>query len=201
MSMHKGIRRILRFMALFTTWVALAALAGCSHGYSYYRPGVSKFDHHDTGLQSRDLVDMTNKMAADIVKCAAIAQSRTKVIVVMGHIHNKTSTPWQNDEIYVARIRALLNQDANGIVAFVMPLAKVGKLQSKYLGGRSEQFNSRTGSSQRTTITPQYVLNGTFYDLPNAATTYYLCSFKLVDIETGEIVWENKYETRTLNLY
>ena len=178
----------------------MAALAGCSHGYSSYRPGVSTFQKRDTGLQSRDLVDMTNKMAADIVKCAAIAQSPTRVIVVMGHIHNKTSTPWQNDEIYVARIRVLLNQYANGIVEFVLPLVKDRNLQTHYLGGHSIRFQSGTGTYHSTTIKPQYVLNGTFYDLPNTSTTYYLCTFNLVNIHTGVLVWEGKYETRTLNL-
>ena len=185
---------VLAGMAVFPT-----LLTGCSHGYNYYRPGVSSFQPGDTGLQSRDLVDMTNRLSADLLKIPEIANNPNKVIVVMGTIHNQTSTPWQNDQIYLARMRSLLNQYARDRMAFVLPLANVGALQQKYLGGQQNTLNPNTGQWQNSILKPQYVLNGTFYNLPNTATTYYLCTFKLVSIATGEIVWENKYEVRTLN--
>ncbi len=175
------------------------ALAGCSHGYNYYRPSVSSFQPGDVGLQSRDLVDMTGKLAADLLTIPAIANNPNKVIIVMGSLHNETSTPWTNDQIYLARMRALLNQYARDRIAFVLPLGQATAMQQKYLGGAPKTLNTQTGTWQSPTLLPQYVLNGTFYDLPNAATTYYLCTFKLVDIHTGELVWERKYEVRTLN--
>ncbi len=179
--------------------VTAAGMAGCSHGYNHYRPSVSSFQPGDTGLQSRDLVDMTNRLSADLLKIPEIANNPNKVIVVMGTIHNQTSTPWQNDQIYLARMRALLNEYAHDRMAFVLPLANAAALQQKYLGGQQTAMNPATGQWQNATLRPQYVLNGTFYDLPNTATTYYLCTFKLVDISTGQIVWENKYEVRSLN--
>lgn len=55
---------------------------------------------------------MTNRLAADLLKIPEIAQNPNKVIIVMTGIDNKTSQPWQNDQIYLARMRALLNQYA-----------------------------------------------------------------------------------------
>ncbi len=188
--------------------MALAAcllLTGCAeHGYSYYRPGVSSFQPGDQGLQSRDLVDMTNRLAADLLKIPEIAQNPNKVIIVMTGIDNKTSQPWQNDQIYLARMRALLNQYARDRIAFVIQPQELQQLQQQELGGAGGdafEQSSRGQVPQNTRMIPQYALKGVFYDLPNSATTYYLCTFQLVNLQTGEVVWEGHYETRTLNLY
>ena len=189
------------------TGVALAAcllLSGCSQpGYSAYRPGISSFQPADQGLQSRDLVDMTNRLAADLLKIPAIAQNPNKVIIVMTGIDNKTSQPWQNDQIYLARMRALLNQYASDRIAFVIQPQRLQQLQQQELGSTGGGFeqSSRGQVPQNTRLIPQYALKGVFYDLPNSATTYYLCTFQLVNLQTGEVTWEGHYETRTLNLY
>ena len=191
---------------LVLAWAMLAVampilLGGCQKSYSQLRPGVSQFVPADQGLQSRDLVDMTNRMAADMLQSQVIAQNPNKVIVVMGSVTNSTSQPWQNDAIYVARIRALLNQYAQDRIAFVESRQTTLQLQQKQLGGDNGGFgqSSRAGVPQQGLMVPQYVLKGHFYDLPNTATTYHLCTFQLVDLRTGEVVWEGHYEVRTLN--
>jgi PBP1b-binding outer membrane lipoprotein LpoB len=180
-------------------------LSGCAQpGYATYRPGVSSFQPGDQGLQSRDLVDMTNRLAADLLKIPEIAQNPNKVIIVMTGIDNKTSQPWQNDQIYLARMRALLNQYARDRIAFVIQPQELQQLQQQELGGAGGdafEQSSRGQVPQNTRMIPQYALKGVFYDLPNSATTYYLCTFQLVNLRTGELVWEGHYETRTLNLY
>ena len=176
-------------------------LGGCQKSYSELRPGVSEFVPGDQGLQSRDLVDMTNRMAADLLKSPVIAQNPNKVIIVMGSVTNSTSQPWQNDAIYVARIRAILNKYAQDRMAFVESRQTTQQLQQQELGGGNGGFGqaSRAGVGQPGLMIPQYVLKGHFYDLPNTATTYHLCTFQLVDLATGEVVWEGHYEVRTLN--
>ena len=179
-------------------------LSGCSQpGYSAYRPGISSFQPGDQGLQSRDLVDMTNRLAADLLKIPEIAQNPNKVIIVMTGIDNKTSQPWQNDQIYLARMRALLNQYARNRIAFVIQPQQLQQLQQQELGSTGGGFgqSSRGQAPRNTRLIPQYALKGVFYNLPNSATTYYLCTFQLVNLQTGEVTWEGHYETRTLNLY
>ncbi|MHB1767257.1 MAG: hypothetical protein ACYCUV_05320 [Phycisphaerae bacterium] len=184
---------------------ACLLLTGCAQpGYNAYRPGVSSFQPGDQGLQSRDLVDMTNRLAADLLKIPEIAQNPNKVIIVMTGIANKTSQPWQNDQIYLARMRALLNQYARDRIAFVIQPQQLQQLQQQELGGAGGdafEQSSRGQVPQNSRMIPQYALKGVFYDLPNSATTYYLCTFQLVNLQTGEVVWEGHYETRTLNLY
>lgn len=176
-------------------------LGGCQKSYSQLRPGVSEFVPGDQGLQSRDLVDMTNRLAADLLKVPEIAQNPNKVIIVMGSVTNTTSQPWQNDAIYVARMRVILNQYARDRLAFVESRQTTRQLQQQELGGGNGGFGqaSRAGAPQQGLMIPQYVLKGHFYDLPNTATTYHLCTFQLVNLRTREITWEGHYEVRTLN--
>ncbi len=198
-----GIKTWIKRSAGLLLMGGLLVLAGCHHGYSYYRPGTTAFVPGDTGLQSRDLVDMTNRLAADLLKIPEIANNPNKVIIVMASLQNKTSTPWQSDQIYLARMRALLNQYARDRIAFVLPPQEVQHLQQKYQGSTGDMFGQSTRGPVQPSgrMIPQYALKGVFYDLPNSATTYYLCTFQLVNLTTGELVWEGHYETRTLNLY
>lgn len=184
--------------------LATLGLSGCaSHGYDYYRPGISQFVPGDTGLQSRDLVDMTDKLAADLLKIPQIANNPNKIVIQVTSIRNQTSTPWQNDQIYLARMRTLLAKYAGNQIAFTLPPQQLAQLQQQTLGENKGGFeqNSRGAAPTSGRLIPQYALTGVFYDLPNSATTYYLCEFQLVDIQTGQLIWDGKYEVRTLNLY
>ncbi|MGC8551978.1 MAG: hypothetical protein ACP5O7_03835 [Phycisphaerae bacterium] len=200
-QLYKNLQRwILRVMAVSVLALPLL-LAGCQKSYSELRPGVSQFVPGDQGLQSRDLVDMTDRLSADLLKIPEIAQNPNKVIIVMASVQNKTSQPWQDDTIYIARMRALLNQYARDRIAFIEPPQETQKLQQQYLGNSGGGFeqNSRGGVPQNSMLVPQYALKGVFYDLPNTATTYHLCTFQLVNLQSGELVWEGHYEVRTLN--
>ncbi len=194
----------LKVLALTVAAACLLLLAGCSSpGYSYYRPGVSQFVPGDAGLQSRDLVDMTDKLAADLLKIPQIANNPNKVVIQVTSIRNQTSTPWQNDQIYLARMRTLLAKYAGNEIAFTLPPQQLAQLQQETLGPNTGGFeqSSRGAAPVSGRLIPQYALTGVFYDLPNSATTYYLCEFQLVDIRTGQLIWDGKYEVRTLNLY
>jgi hypothetical protein len=200
-KMHQAISGILMATA---SVVMVLGLGGCaSHGYGYYRPGVSQFVPGDTGLQSRDLVDMTDKLAADLLKIPQIANNPNKVVIQVTSIRNQTSTPWQNDQIYLARMRTLLAKYAGNEIAFTLPPQQLAQIQQETLGGSTGGFEqgSRGAAPTSGRLIPQYALTGVFYDLPNSATTYYLCEFQLVDIRTGQLIWDGKYEVRTLNLY
>lgn len=204
MAMRKNLPGLLRLLPLAVGATLLLVIAGCaSHGYSYYRPGVSQFVPGDAGLQSRDLVDMTDRLAADLLKIPQIANNPNKIVIQVTSIRNETSTPWQNDQIYLARMRTLLAKYAGNQIAFTLPPQQLAQLQQETLGPNTGGFeqSSRGAAPNSGRLIPQYALTGVFYDLPNSATTYYLCEFQLVDIRTGELIWDGKYEVRTLNLY
>ncbi|HTV47006.1 MAG TPA: hypothetical protein VMG59_01050 [Phycisphaerae bacterium] len=171
--------------------------------YSQARPDVSAYAPGDTGLQSRDLVDMTDKLSADLLTIPEISQNPNQIVVVMSSLQNQTSQPWQNDQIYLARMRALLNQYARDRITFVLPPNQLQQLQQQNLPANNndayEQSSRGAVPGAPATLTPQYALTGTFYDQPNTSTTYYLCTFQLVNLATGVITWEGHYDVRTLN--
>jgi PBP1b-binding outer membrane lipoprotein LpoB len=194
-------------LSLIVSAIASCVLvsAGCQQQptYSQARPDVSAYAPGDTGLQSRDLVDMTDQLTADLLKIPEISQNPTQVIIVMSSLQNQTSQPWQNNQIYLARMRALLNQYARDRLTFVLPPGQLQQLQQQNLSGNNndafEQSSRAAAPAPSATLVPQYALTGTFYDQPNTSTTYYLCTFQLVNLQTGAITWEGHYEVRTLN--
>lgn len=185
--------------------LSLSALTGCSNGPSYdeMRPDPSSIVKGDTGLQSKDLIEMTDKMAPDLLKIPEIAANPTKVVVVVTGIDNRTaSAAGQDMRIYTARLRSLLNQHARDRMAFVENRRTTQALQAaegQQPNDPFEEASRRGGPAPSTAYQAQYALKGEFYDKTNRATTFFLCTFQLTNLKTGEIVWENSYETRTLN--
>ena len=184
--------------------LSLLSLAACSSTptYDQMRPDPGAVVAGDHGLQSKDLQEMTDRMAPSVLKIPEIAQNPHKVVVVMTGVENKLrSNPSEDLTIYTARIRGLLNRYAPDRVAFVENRRTTEGLQAAEGAGNSDPFEegSRGPGAPPTRYVPQYSLKGVFYDKPNSATTYYLCTFQLTNIKTGMIVWEDTYEVRVGN--
>ncbi len=183
-------------------------LGGCEPTRNDMRPDPDKVTSGEKGLQSRDLREMTNKMAPDLLGIPEIVQQPYRAVIVMKDIENKTEdNPGRNLDIYIARLVGLLNStQAHDRIAFVEPLATLQKLQGEELGGGANhdpfEDASRGGGAPPPPdprIKPQYALHGTFYSMDNGKTTYYLCQFKLTSLTTGQQVWLGQYEVKTLN--
>ncbi|MCL2647602.1 MAG: hypothetical protein FWD61_11445 [Phycisphaerales bacterium] len=149
----------------------------------------------DAGLQSRDLREMTERMAPDLRSIPELAPGRsTKAVIVMKPIENKTARPGEDLSIYVARLKAILNSNPTirNDIAFVEERETLNWVRATELdgGGGGAVNNSR--------VQPQYVLWGTFYEKRAARSSYFLCTFRLTDIKTGVQVWEKPYEVKTL---
>ena len=200
--------RIAKFAALCGIAGAVAVgLSGCEKDRNEMRPDMDKITSDEKGLQSRDLREMTNKMAPDLLSIKEIVQEPYRAVVVMKDIENKTEdNPGRNLNIYVARLVGLLNStQAHDRIAFVEPLATLQKLQGEELGGGTnhDPFEDASRGNapppQDPRIKPQYALWGTFYSQDNGKTTYYLCQFKMTSLTTGLQVWTGQYEVKTLN--
>jgi hypothetical protein len=189
------------------TCLALAAalsagIAGCETTRAQMRPDMDRV-LPERGLQSRDLREMTDRMAPDLLTIPEIVQNPYKVTVVMKTPKNKfESDPTRDLTIYVARLKALLNSSASrDKIAFVEEQATLRNFQAQELGNRDpfEEASRNPGVNTDPRVRPQYVLTGDFYEMNNGRTSYYLCTFHLLDINTGVQVWEKPYEVRTLN--
>jgi len=182
----------------------VAGLTGCESTptKSDLRPGNSDLVVGDRGMQSKDLIEMTDKMAPDLLKIPEISRNPNKIVIVMKPIVNQTEDqPGRDMTIYVARIRSLLNQHARDRLAFVEEKKTTENYQAQEGTGNTDimEEGSRGPGQPPTRIVPQYILKGVFYSKAERATTFYLCTFQLTNMKSGEIVWENSYEVRTLN--
>ncbi|MEI8194982.1 MAG: hypothetical protein WCI73_03640 [Phycisphaerae bacterium] len=181
-----------------------AVLAGCASTPSYdqMRPDPSSVVVGDHGLQSKDLIEMSDKMAPSLLQIPEIAANPRQVVIVMTGIENHLrSDPGEDLTIYVARMKGLLNKHARDRLTFVEKRETTQKLQAAEGAGGTDPFGeaSRGGGAPPTRWVPQYALKGVFYDKVNGQTTYYLCTFQLTNIATGQQVWEDTYEVRVGN--
>jgi hypothetical protein len=180
--------------------LTLGMLGGCEKRPDEMRGNVSDLTPGDTGLQAKDLVQMTDQMAPQLLQIEEIARNPNKVVIVMKGIDNQTGDPTHNMNIYVARLRSLLNQHARDRLAFVEQRHTTERLQAEE-GGGGDVFEegSRAGAPGSSRLVPQFALKGEFYSLDRQKSHYFLCTFQLTRIRNGEQVWEGRYEVKTLD--
>ena len=150
-------------------------------------------------LDSKDLINMTDKMAAKIAADPVIAAitARGPMVIVLDNLKNETNqiiTRGQGDA-FLHRVRVLLasHQSLKGRFVFVVNPAALRRLQNR-LGLSAASDSPPPG------IIPAYALQATFYADTKVSqafrSDYYLCTFFLTNISTGRIVWEGSYETK-----
>ena len=174
-----------------------ALLAGCqsnpspNQGRTKARPVDTRLVEED-GLASKDLVTATDDMVAQIASNSRFRDAPYPVDIVMDRVVNATrSEPNRNFDIYLARIRAQLAQADVPNIRFHFNKTQVVSLR------RSEGLEPAPESGLPTFASNvDYALTATFYDLQSGATDTYLLTFQVVDIHSGEIVWEGMYEVK-----
>jgi len=177
---------------LATLALAAAFFTGCdatpkNQGAPKSHRIESRLPSEGTRLGSADLVVATDKAVTGIANVPAIRQDPGTTFIVMDRVENQTSDPSANFQIYLARIRALLNQSgARQNLAFVETRSKAEGVLARE--GVPADQSARTRS--------KYALTGTFYDLPRGGTNYHLLTFQLMDLGNAQIVWEDSYEVK-----
>jgi len=155
-----------------------------------------------TGVESQDLVAVTDKMARSILGIPEIAHATSTPRVLIEPVVNNTRFPI-NKDIFLTRIRTQLNEKAMGRVRFID--REVMKTLEK------ERDLKRTGqvtaSSDPHVVEfrgADYLLTGKLEGMStrtSAGTSdYVLYSFRLVDMRTSEIVWESSAEIKKQGL-
>lgn len=152
-------------------------------------------------LRSKDLVTATDMMAQDIASRLDIADAKSPPRIFVGEIENKTTSRHQNYQVFVARLRSVLNasKTRHGL-EFVRERAFVEAQRDREYGTTDP---ANTASNYQSAA--DYVLTCEVYDLPAGGTNYYLLDYQLVqlrdaatgpDVGAGAIVWENSYEVK-----
>lgn len=138
-------------------------------------------------LGSADLVVASEQAVASIADVSEIRDEEGPTVVVMDRIENETSDPSADFQIYLARIRALLNESgAQRDLAFVADRSRASSIRAR----------EGLSSEEPTRVRPKYALTGIFYDMPRGQTNYNLLTFQLIDLTSELVIWENSYEVK-----
>jgi hypothetical protein len=155
-----------------------------------------------TGIESQDLVAVTDKMARSILQLPAIQHSTTPPVVLLEPVINNTRFP-VNKELFLTRIRAQLVSKAAGKVQFVAR-DRLSALEQERALKQSGQVTS--SSDVRTTEYKggDYFLTGKLDGLSTrtskGTSDYILYTFQLIDGRTSAILWEDFAEIKKQGL-
>jgi len=155
-----------------------------------------------TGVESQDLVAVTDKMARSILDTPQVKNAQNPPVVVLDPVVNETRFPI-NKDMFLTRIRVLLTSKANNKVQF-LARDRMAALEKERDLKRAGQI---TSSSDPTVVEfkgADFFLTGKLQSLTTrnsrGTSDYVLYSFQLVDARTSAIVWEDFAEIKKQGL-
>src|SRR5258708_28094932 len=155
-----------------------------------------------TGVESQDLVAVTDKMARSILNVRQISNAQGTPRIVLDPVKNETRFPI-NKDIFLDKIRIALNSKSQGKVLFLARERMVALEKEKQLK-QSGQVTSSTDPNVVAFKGADFLLTGKLQGMTTktAAGTsdYVLYSFQLIDAGTSDIIWENAAEIKKQGL-
>jgi len=155
-----------------------------------------------TGVESQDLVAVTDKMARSVLAIPQIANAPAPPVVILDPVENQTRFPI-NKDIFLTRIRAELNSKTRGKVMF-MARERMAALERERKLKQDGALTSTSDPRIQEFKGADYLLTGTLQGLSTrtAAGTsdYVLYAFQLIDARTSAIVWEDSAEVKKQGL-
>lgn len=183
---------------------ALLGFVACTNVNSPNGPSVTELRPDERGfvaglgIESQDLVTISDKMARGILGAEPIANAQGKPVIVLEPINNDTRFPIDKD-IFLTRIRVSLSGNANGKIQFVarehidkLEAERDRKLAGQVTGGEKVKGNEFRGAD--------FILTGTFKAISSrgnaGASDYVLYTFQLIDPDNSDIIWEGFHEIK-----
>lgn len=155
-----------------------------------------------TGVESQDLVSVTDKMARSILGIPQIARAQVPPSIVLDPVVNNTRFPI-NKDIFLTRIRTQLNSKAMGHVSF-LDREMMKTLERERELKRTGQVTASADPNIVEFGGADYFLTGKLDGMTtrtSAGTSdYVLYSFRLTDARTSRIVWEDVAEIKKQGL-
>ena len=155
-----------------------------------------------TGVESQDLVAVTDKMARSILGIPEITRATGTPRIVLNPVINETRFPI-NKDIFLTRIRTQLNSKAAGRVRFLAREQMAALEREREL----KQSGQVTASADPNVVEfkgADFFLTGKLQGMTtrtSAGTSdYILYSFQLIDARTSDIVWEDSAEMKKQGL-
>ncbi len=155
-----------------------------------------------TGVESQDLVAVTDKMSKSILTTPQIANAQGVPRIVLDPVNNNTRFPI-NKDIFLTRIRGELNKKSAGKVVF-LARDRMATLEREKQMKQTGQVTSSADPNKVEFKGADFFLTGTLSGLStrtSAGTSdYILYSFQLIDARTSEIIWEDSAEIKKQGL-
>ncbi len=155
-----------------------------------------------TGVESQDLVAVTDRMARSILGIPAIAQARVAPVVALDPVVNETRFPI-NKDIFLTRLRTQLNSKAAGRVSF-LARENMRTLERERQLKQDGLVTASSDPNQVEFLGADYFLTGKLQGMSTrtsqGVSDYILYSFQLIDARTSVIVWEDMAEIKKQGL-
>jgi hypothetical protein len=155
-----------------------------------------------TGVESQDLVAVTDKMWRSILGIPQIANAHGVPRIVLTPVENATRFPI-NKDIFLTRIRSELNAKAAGKIVF-LDRDLLATLEHERQMKQSGQVTSSSDPNMMEFKGADFFLTGKLSGLTSRTSAgtsdYILYTFHLVDARTSDIVWEDSAEVKKQGL-
>ena len=155
-----------------------------------------------TGVESQDLVAVTDKMARSILDTPQVRNAHTPPVVVLDPVLNETRFPI-NKDMFLTRIQVLLNSKCDKKVQF-LARDRLAALERERELKRSGQVTSSSDPNVVEFKGGDFLLTGKLQSLTTrnsrGISDYVLYSFELVDARTSAIVWQDFAEIKKQGL-
>ena len=195
----------------FSTLALATLIGGCSSTSGVKNPSGVPVTHMKadeqgfvagTGIESQDLVTVTDKMARSVLAIPQIANAATPPIVVLDPVDNQTRFPI-NKEIFLTRIRTELGIKCGGKVQF-LARERMAALEKERNLKREGAVTANSDPRVQEFKGADYFLTGSLQGLSTrtkaGTSDYILYDFQLIDVRSGVIVWTDKAEIKKQGL-
>lgn len=202
-----------RRAALVTLFATLALSAGVAcdtdrpTAYGRQRPPVDELDSRDRGLQSTDVRQASDKIAASLLSLPELRASDRRWSLVVTDVEDLTRDrkfKVIDYNIFIERLRSNLAKQGRGVIRLVENRDRFYDIRNKELEGELEpgdefgqgESGRGGGGGAPQAASPDFGLYAKAMDLPNRGTTYYLIQFVVTDLKTREQVFVDDYEVK-----
>ena len=155
-----------------------------------------------TGVESQDMVAVTDKMARSILAVKQIANAQGTPRIALNPVVNESRFQI-NKDIFLTRIRVMLNSRAQGKVLF-LAREQMAALQKEQELKQSGQVTSSSDPRAVEFKGADFFLTGKLQGMTTRAAAgtsdYMLYSFQLIDARTSDIIWEDFAEIKKQGL-
>jgi PBP1b-binding outer membrane lipoprotein LpoB len=199
-----------KYYSLALTVLAGGFIAGCASSGVKNPSGVPVTEMRPdergfvagTGIESQDLVAVTDKMARSILNIPQIMNAQGVPRIVLDPVKNETRFPI-NKDIFLSRIEGELNSKAAGRVLF-LARDRMDALERERALKQSGQVTSSSNPNQQEFKGADFFLTGSLQGLTTRTSSgtsdYVLYQFELIDARTSDIIWQDQSEIKKQGL-